>query len=174
MKCQTGTQSTGSRIAPDTERRAEEAPAARQADATARLDASMIASLMDLRGRKDLSLFDQLYLGFAERARVAQSSVATAAARGDWASALTILHKHRSDSGFLGLALYARRCGELEALAREACEGRPPAAQVWRAAFEAAALELQPGLDALDAHVGSIAAETDCIVQGSVWRPARG
>ena len=171
MKHHTDSQSTGSQEASISERRAEQAPAARQTDAAARLDTSMIASMMDLRGKKDSSLFDQLYRGFVERARAAQSSIAAAAARGDWASALTSIHKHRSDSGFLGLALYSRHCGELEALAREACEGAPPAARVWCAALDVVALELQPGLDALDAHVGTVGAESDRSGPGVASRP---
>ena len=113
----------------------------------------MIASLQDLPAKSKSSLFDQLYLGFADQARAAQASMRAAAARDDWALALSIVHRHRSDSGFLGLARYMRHCGELETLAREACEGKAPTVGVWNAALEAAVRELQPNLDALVAHL---------------------
>ena len=111
-----------------------------QAGTAARIDRAMVDSLRDLRGKNDASLFNQLYQGFAERARAAQSDVYAAAARGDWTTTLTILHKHRSSSGFLGLALYSQLCGELETLARAACDGDPPSALAWSAAFDAAAV----------------------------------
>ncbi len=84
----------------------------------------MVDSLRDLRGKNDASLFNWLYQGFAGRARAALSDVSAAAARGDWAEALTIRHKHRTNSGFPGLALYTQRCGELETnvVARMACD----------------------------------------------------
>ena len=66
-----------------------------------RLDTSMNASLQDLPAKSKSSLFDQLYLGFADKARAAQASMRAAAAREDWALALSIVHRHRSDSGFL-------------------------------------------------------------------------
>ena len=155
MKPTTSVQSCESREAPIAEHSDAQAPATTQAGTAARIDRAMVDSLRDLRGKNDASLFNQLYQGFAERARAAQTDVFAAAARGDWAAALTILHKHRSSSGFLGLALYSHLCGELETLARAACDGDPPGAPAWSAAFDAAALELQPGLDALDAHVAA-------------------
>jgi|GEM_PF-4875857 len=96
------------------------------------------------------------------------------AARGDWAEALTIRHKHRSNSGFPGLALYTQRCGELETLARAACNGDPPSAPAWSAASDAVALELQPGLDALDAHVGAGQVDPGCIVPDAAPQHRRG
>jgi len=164
MKPTTNLQSPGSHEAPITQPRSEQALSTSQAGTAARIDRAMVDSLRDLRGKNDASLFNQLYQGFAERARAAQSDVYAAATRGDWTAALTILHKHRSSSGFLGLALYSQRCGELETLARAACDGNPPGASAWRTAFDAAALELQPGLDALDAHVSAGRGDPGCSV----------
>lgn len=163
MKPATSLQSPESREAPIAQRSGEQAPATRQAATVERIDRAIVDSLRDLRGKNDASLFNQLYQGFAGRARATLSDIRAAAARGDWAAALTILHKHRSHSGFLGLAVYSRRCGELETLARAACDGDPPRAPAWSAAFDAAALELQAGLDALDAHVGAGQPDPACI-----------
>ena len=132
-----------------------------------RLDTAMIASLQDLPAKSKSSLFDQLYEGFADKARAAQAGMRTAAACEDWAEALSIVHKHRSNSGFLGLARYMRYCGELETLAREACEGEAPAMEVWNAALDVATIELQPSLDALAAHLDRGRSEPAVGAEGS-------
>ena len=174
MKPTTSVHSPGSREAPIAPCSGEQVPATRQAGTAARIDRAMVDSLRDLRGKNDAFLFIQLYQGFAERARAVQSDVYAAAARGDWTTTLTILHKHRSSSGFLGLALYSQLCGELETLARAACNGDPPSAPAWSAACDAAALELQPGLDALDAHVSAGRGDPGCSVPDAALHRGHG
>ena len=125
----------------------------KEASTVVRLDHSMLESLAGLPGRSRPLLIDQLHDGFPDLARVAQDRIAAAAARGDWDDARRTAHNLKSNSGFLGLVLYAGCCRALETLARVAADGTLPADDAWQDALAALTLELPRSLAALGAHL---------------------